>query len=90
MSSEETKNPWKNGYWYNKQWRFELFIIEGDKINKKNSVCLENPDTITIETGTMTYGEFGSTNTEILEATCTENYNLGNKTRVFQFSFLIC
>ena len=43
MTTEEKKTPWKNGYWYNKSQACFLMIIEGEKVELKNLVCLEYP-----------------------------------------------
>ena len=43
MTTEEKKTPWKNGYWYNKSQACFLMIIDGEKVELKNLVCLEYP-----------------------------------------------
>ena len=43
MATEDKKTPWKNGYWYNKSQACFLMVIEGEKVELKNLVCLEYP-----------------------------------------------
>ena len=87
MSTELKKTPWHNGFWYNKNQKTFLTCIEGEKLEVKNMVCLDYPDAKPMWAGTITYGDFGPADPEIVKATGIKNYNLKNSIASLTMTF---
>ena len=87
MSTELKKTPWCNGFWYNKNQRCYLSYIEVEKVEVKNMVCLDYPYVKAAWAGTLTYGDFGPADPEIVKATGIKNYNLKKSFDSFKMTF---
>ena len=78
---------WRNGYWYNKNEKQNLIIIDGNKMTIKDFINLD----YTVVNGTWTYGDFGPADEEIFLITGFKNYNLEiNYGYVFCVTIDIC
>ena len=84
MSSEEKKTPWRNGYWFNKQHKCFVNLVNGEKVESKNLVCLDYPETKSVFSGTWTYGDFGPAPKDVVETTGIENHNVMMDYGMFQ------
>ena len=58
---------------------FTALVVEGETIRWRNIACLDHPSAKDVMTGKFTFGEFEAAKPDILEATGTEKYNIGNK-----------
>ena len=70
--------PWKNGYWCNKKEKCTLAIVNEDKIEFHNTVCLDYPE-LKIKAdfqGNLISGDFGPAPKDLVELTRIENYNI--------------
>ena len=71
MTATERNTPWKNGYWYNKNEKCMLTIINGEKVELRNLIALDFPDSDMepLSRGTITFGDFGPAIDDIATAT---------------------
>ena len=72
----EKKTPWKNGNWYNYAFRSMLQKVVGERVEGRNMICFEYPETKPMFIGSWTYGDFGPVKPEIGEMTGVKNYNI--------------
>ena len=68
--------PWRNGYWYNKEQKSYITLVNGNEAVSKNHLCLDYPDLKPNAKYTWTYGEFGDTPEEIEKVTGAKKFNV--------------
>ena len=70
--------PWKNGYWCNKKEKCTLAIIDEDRIEFHNTVCLDYPE-LKLKPEfqrNLIFGDFGPAPKDLVELTGIRNYNM--------------
>ena len=69
MSSETKKTPWKNGYWYNYNFKPYVYEFNGENMIAKNAVSLYVPESEPVKSmsGHITYGEYGPAHPDIIK-----------------------
>ena len=71
------KTMWNNGYWYNKNQKYLLYIVDGENVETKPMICVDYPDIIKpFMNGSWIFGDFGPADPEIVKHTGIQNYNL--------------
>ena len=71
------KTMWNNGYWYNKNQKYLLYIVDGENVETKPMICVDYPDIIKpFMNGSWIFGDFGPADPEIVKYTEIQNYNL--------------
>ena len=68
--------PWRNGYWYNKEQKSYITIVNGNEAVSKSHLCLDYPDLKPNAKYTWTYGDFGDTPEEIEKVTGAKKFNV--------------
>ena len=56
MSSEETNCPWKSGVWYNEKNAAQLCVVDGEKMEVRNMMWLDFPESKSMLSGAWTKG----------------------------------
>ena len=56
MSSEETNCPWKSGVWYNENNAAQLCVVDGEKMEVRNMMWLDFPESKSMLSGAWTKG----------------------------------
>ena len=68
--------PWKNGFWYNKDFSTQYYMVNGEKSELYNLISLDYPDSKPMLTDPWKYGDFGPAKAEVAEVTGIKNYNI--------------
>ena len=78
MSSEEPTSdvPWKSGTWYSPLEASQLYFVDGEKVEIKNMISLDFPDSKAMFSGVWAQGDFGPAKSELVEKTGVQNYNV--------------
>ena len=81
MATNTTKkNPWKNGYWFNKKGKKTLEFVTDEEVATRLTITLDYPEMMEFDgKGTWTYGDFGPAPNELTAVTGIENYNMEMK-----------
>ena len=94
MATNIRKNPWQNGYWFNKKGKSRCTYVTDEEVAVRNTISLDYPEMNSFgETkGTWTYGEFGPAPKELTAITGIEKLNMelkyGNKNKDNFFGIL--
>ena len=78
VSKPKSQTPMRNGFWYNKATKSELYLIKGEKILCKGLASIDYPEEPNLACwyeGNISYGDFGPAHDEIVKATGIANYN---------------
>ena len=68
--------PWKNGFWYNKDFSTQYYMIDGEKSELYNLICLDHPDSKPMFTDTWKSGDFGPAKPQVAKITGIQNCNI--------------
>ena len=78
LAKDGKRFPWKNGYWCNKKEKCTLAIIDEDRIEFHNTVCLDYPE-LKLKPEfqrNLIFGDFGPAPKDLVELTGIRNYNM--------------
>ena len=68
---------WKSGFWYNKDFSTQYYMVDGEKSELYNLISLDHPDdSKPMITDPWKYGDFGPAKAEVAEITGIKNYNI--------------
>ena len=67
---------WKNGFWYNKDFATQYYMVDGEKSELYNLICLDYPDSKPVLTEPWKYGDLGPAKADVAEITGIQNYNI--------------
>ena len=73
MSSEEESCPWKSGTWYNEKNATQLCIVDGEKMEVKNMMWFDYPESKSMFNGAWTKGKVSKVvadHNKLLEPVC--------------------
>ena len=77
MAMHIEKNPWRNGYWFNKKSKARFIFVTDEKVVVRPTITLDYPEMNSFEEiSTWTYGEFGPAPKELTAITGIENLNM--------------
>ena len=77
MSTNSKKNPWKNGYWFNKKGKTRYNFVTDENVVVRHALTLDYPEFMEFDAkGTWAYGEFGPAPKELIAITGIENFNM--------------
>ena len=76
LDKKPKKDPWRNGFWYNRDMVTQYWLVEGDRIEMRNVVDWDYPDVKPQMVKHWKYGDFGPANKEVARVSGIENSNI--------------